>query len=129
MARHDAITGQKENRISGYMQDDPDIPRVMSEKTPIDSREDKHMGIEYNSLGEQLIDVAVAGKNGIISKRLQRAATGLNESVPSEGGFLLEQQYAKDLLENAWESAVVAPLCWQVFIGGNSNSLKIPGYD
>jgi len=84
---------------------------------------------EFRNFGELLADVAVAGKNGIISGRLQRAATGLSESVPSDGGFLVSPTYSNDLLETAWESTQVANRCWKVNIGSGSNSLKIPGFD
>jgi len=116
-----------QERSSGYPFND--MLREV-DKPYIDTRRDKmNDNIEYKSLGQQLKDVFEAGRSGIISDRLQRAATGLSESVPSDGGFLIQQQYGKNLLENAWDSAVLAPLCYRVRIGSNSNSVKIFGFD
>ena len=44
---------------------------------------------EFRNLGEMLQDVALFGRNGVLSDRLSRAATGLSEGTGSEGGFLV----------------------------------------
>lgn len=64
-----------------------------------------------------------------VDTRLYAAATGANETVPSEGGFLLQQDFAKDILQAAFETGKLAKLCRRIQISGNSNGVKIPGLD
>ena len=84
---------------------------------------------DYRSLGEQLRDVAAAGQSGVISQKLIRAATGLNEGIPSEGGFLVQQDFGTDLLRSVFDMSPVANLCWRIPISAGSNGIKLAGYD
>lgn len=93
-----------------------------------DNREDK----PFASLGEMLQCVRVAAVTpSAIDPRLnpRAAALGLNEKVGAEGGFLVGTDVSKDLLEEMHESEVLAPLCDQVPISNDSNSIKINGVD
>jgi len=85
----------------------------------------------FSSLGEFLLTVRSAGlPGGQTDQRLfQAAASGLNETVPSDGGFLVQQDFSNALLENTFAQAVVAPRCWRIPISGNSNSIKLAGID
>jgi HK97 family phage major capsid protein/HK97 family phage prohead protease len=58
-----------------------------------------------------------------------RAATGLSEGVPSDGGFLVGSDMLKDLMKPVWDNAQVASQCWRIPVSGNANSIKINGYD
>jgi HK97 family phage major capsid protein len=40
---------------------------------------------------------------------IQSAAQGLNESVPSDGGFLVQQDFTTELLRNLYDTGVLAP--------------------
>jgi len=86
----------------------------------------------FKSIGEQLMAVKEAGlPAGRVDPRLYqiRAATGLSESVPSEGGFLLQPTFSTDILQVAFDTGKVAKLCGRQPIGANSNSIKINGLD
>ncbi|MCJ8501023.1 phage major capsid protein [Desulfatitalea alkaliphila] len=87
----------------------------------------------FNSFGEQLRAIRDAGiPGGPVDNRLHQvvnSASGLNETVPSDGGFLIEKQFAAELLQNVYESGQVAKLCRRIQISGNSNGIKIPGLD
>jgi HK97 family phage major capsid protein len=82
----------------------------------------------FNSFGEQLAAVLRAGTDRGIDPRLFNA-TGLNETTPSDGGFLVQQDFVGDLLQQVWKTSVVAPLCRKVTLSGNANSTVINGVD
>jgi HK97 family phage major capsid protein len=84
----------------------------------------------FGSFGEQLRAVALAGMPGQApDPRLFRAAaTGLSEAVPSEGGFLLQENFAQEIYQASFEVGKLAKLCRRVPLT-QGNSLKIPGLD
>jgi HK97 family phage major capsid protein len=85
---------------------------------------------KFRSIGEQLFAVVRAGSpGGHADPRLFNAATGLNESVPSDGGFLVQQDFSNELLQQVYQTGVLAPRCRRMQISGNSNSIKINGVD
>jgi len=88
----------------------------------------------YKSLGEQLQDVRLAGiPGGQVNPRLrevQAAASGTNETVPSEGGFLIQQGFSGDLLQRVFsDPASIVSRVTRVQVGGNSNSVDFPMVD
>ena len=86
----------------------------------------------FLSFGEQLVAVMNAGmQGGVVDPRLRNipAATGLGETVPSEGGFLVQTDFATDMLKDVFETGILASRCRRVQISGKSNSLKINGID
>lgn len=86
----------------------------------------------FNTFGEQLVAIARSGRPGAaIDERLLKVqnASGANESVPSEGGFLVQQDFASELLKEIHETGVLAQRCRQVPISANSNSIRINGVD
>jgi HK97 family phage major capsid protein len=86
----------------------------------------------FNSFGEQLRAIRDAGiPGGPTDSRLHlvNAASGLNETVPSDGGFLVEKQFASEILANVFETGMIAKLCRRVQIFGNANGIKFPGLD
>lgn len=88
-------------------------------------------GGPFKSFGEQLRSIAQAGTPGgqIDGRLFEVRATGLNETVPSEGGFLVQQDFSNEILQAAFEVGKLAKLCRRLQISGNSNSIKIPGLD
>jgi len=68
---------------------------------------------------------------GKVDPRLHnvRAATGLSESVPSDGGWLVQQDISSQLLKQAFDTGVLASRCQRVTISSNANSIKINGID
>ena len=86
----------------------------------------------FGSLGQQLAAIMRAGTpGGSIDPRLLRgaAATGLNETVPSDGGFLVQQDFATVLLQDVFQTGILASRCRRIPISGNANGIKINGVD
>jgi len=80
----------------------------------------------FESLGEQLEAVMKAAEPGaVIDKRLLavKAISGMNETVGSEGGFLVQSQFSNNLIKNAFGESVFAPDASSITIGANANSL------
>ena len=62
---------------------------------------------------------------GVVDPRLHRhAASGTNEGIGSEGGFLVETDETVELNRVMFQSAQLASRCQQVEIGPNSNSIS-----
>lgn len=96
---------------------------------------------KFTSLGEQLRAVYAFS----VTKGMQRdprlisigsdahrrimAAAGINESVPSEGGFMIQTDLASDLLQRVYDVGKLLPLCDNIEITSNSNGIKIPAID
>jgi HK97 family phage major capsid protein len=84
----------------------------------------------FKSFGEQMAAVMHAGlPNGSRDPRLFNAASGLNESVPSEGGFLVQQDFSAELLRDVFATGILASKCRKVPISGNANGIKLNGID
>lgn len=90
----------------------------------------------FRSFGEQMIAVYRAAQpRPIIDTRLMNitdvlgVASGMSESVPSDGGFLLQPEYAAGLLKRTYEIGAVSSRVRRLPIGANSNSLRINAID
>lgn len=87
----------------------------------------------FRNFGEQLMAVRNAAiKPNAVDKRLyqiQNAALGANEAVPSDGGFLVQQDFTTELLAKVNETGVLPARCRRIPIGDNSNGLKAPIID
>jgi HK97 family phage major capsid protein len=85
----------------------------------------------FNSFGEQMSAVMRAGvPGGHTDPRLFRAAaSGLSESVPSDGGFLVQTDFSDELLKDVFETGILASKVRRIPISGKSNGLKINGVD
>lgn len=86
---------------------------------------------KFGSLGEQLVAVINAGRQGgTVDPRLfNAAASGLSESVGSDGGFMVQQDFVPTLMMATEAAAVLAPKCRLQPISANANSIKINGVD
>jgi len=85
---------------------------------------------KFNSFGAQMASVMRAGMpGGSVDPRLYNAATGLGESVPSDGGFLVQQDFSSTLMQDVFKTGVLSSRCKRVAISGNANSIKINGVD
>ena len=86
----------------------------------------------FRSLGEQAQAIARAAMPGReVDQRLYsiRAALGLSETVPSEGGFMLQSDFSTALITSAYEGAPVASRCNHIPISVGANSIKLPMVD
>lgn len=85
---------------------------------------------KFKSLGEQMAAVMTAGRpGGHVDPRLFNAATGLGESVQTSGGFLVQQDFATNMMNEVITSGVLASRCKRIQIGPNSDGIKINGID
>ena len=85
---------------------------------------------KFNSFGEQIVAVINSGKpGGHTDPRLFNAASGLGESVPSDGGFLVQKDFSNNLFNNLFENGLIASKCQKIPISGNSNGTVINGFD
>lgn len=58
-----------------------------------------------------------------------KAAAGMNESVPAEGGFLLQADTADGILERVYDTGQLIPYCNTMEISSPSNRLKFNAID
>lgn len=85
----------------------------------------------FATFGEQLLAAyRAAAPGGRIDERLTtRAASGLNESTPSDGGFLVQQDFVTELLKRTYETGILASKVKKIPISTNANGLKINAVD
>lgn len=86
---------------------------------------------EFRTFGEQLLAIARHGMNGEMDPRLLslRAISGASETVPSDGGFLVQQDFSGEIVRRSYEMGQVLSRCRRVPIGQNANGLKLLGMD
>ena len=96
----------------------------------------------FENLGAYLKAVSKAGSGGstIREPRLKRcvdgainpvtkAPTGAGETVPSDGAFLVAQEFIPTLLNRMWNTGLVISKCKKQPVGANFNGFKIPAID
>lgn len=85
----------------------------------------------FASFGEQLMAAyRAATPGGKVDERLTtRAASGLNESTPSDGGFLVQQDFVTELLKKTYETGILASKVKKIPISTNANGMKINAID
>lgn len=81
-------------------------------------------GQRFDSLGEYLGAVRRVA-DGQIDQRL-RAATGMSEGVPTDGGFALQTDFSTQLLEKVYKESPVVERVKRLPMGANSNSIDLP---
>jgi len=85
---------------------------------------------KWKSLGEQMLAVYNAGvPGGSVDGRLTKAPSGMSEVVPSDGGFLVQSDFANELLARTYETGIIAPRVNRIPIGPGKNGLKINAVD
>ncbi|MFH0980862.1 MAG: phage major capsid protein [Planctomycetota bacterium] len=93
--------------------------------------EDRASKDRFASFGQQLAAVRNACQpQGHVDPRLYNAvSTGLTETVPSDGGFLVQTDFATELLDQVWATGVLPSLCREIPISAPSNKLTMNGVD
>ena len=86
---------------------------IAEEDKPFDSFGDFLMSVKNAALVPSNIDPRLTG----------RKATGMNETVGSEGGFLVQTDQAGQLMKRAYEKAVLANRVRRTPVGPNANGL------
>lgn len=130
---HDMVaTLEHQERLHATLSAPAGGPASRPKKTEgIDMGVDNRAKDRFVSFGEQLFAVKNASTNQGVDPRLFniRGATGLNESVSSDGGFLVQQDFSSELLEDVFQTGILAQKCRRQPISGNSNGIKINGVD
>lgn len=86
----------------------------------------------FRSLGEQLIAVAKFYKSEgreADNRLFEVRALGLNEAIPSEGGFLVQTDYSTELVKLVHETGILPARCTPVKISAGSNGVRINAVD
>lgn len=104
------------------------------DRTPVDTKREKtaqEKRDSFASRGEFLQAVMRAGTPGqMIDPRLStRAASGLSEGIPSDGGFLVDKEMSSELLKETWNTGMILPRVSKMTLSGNKNGIKINGLD
>lgn len=105
--------------------------RAVTEKPEVKPTPQKPEEKRFATLGEQLLAAyRAAMPGGHTDERLStRAASGLNESTPSDGGFLVQQDFVTELLKRTYETGILASKVKKIPISTNANGLKINAVD
>lgn len=120
-----------EERMTVTLQKAKESRKPVQRPNPYDMTGEKK---GFRSLGEFLQAVYTASVSPRVDARLRfetfpnaefRAASGIQEGVPSDGGFLVQTDIAQDLFQLVFQTGVLASKCKRVPISGNSNSMKI----
>jgi len=85
----------------------------------------------FLSPGEFFQAVMRAGTPGEpVDPRLStRAASGLSEGVPSDGGFLVDSELASRIIKPVWTNGEILPRINKITLSGNKNGMKFNGID
>jgi HK97 family phage major capsid protein len=117
-------------------------PEPVTKQEPVEQRTEQG----FESFGHYLQAVIRASipsgafigdkPTGVTDKRLlnikqaeQRAASGMSEGVPADGGFLLQTEYMDELVTKIHNTGKLASRCRQIAISPKVSALKIPGVD
>lgn len=88
---------------------------------------------KWQSFGDQLQAVRKASEpGGAIDNRLLvgiKNASGANEAINSDGGFMVDTDFVAELLKNTYETSVMAKLARKIPIGANANGVSMNGVD
>jgi HK97 family phage major capsid protein len=123
------ITNLTRQERIGTLLEQPEGRQTVEKDKKIISVQDKKD--RFKSLGQQMLAVVNAGRpGGQVDPRLYNAAaSGMSETVQSDGGFLVQQDFVNDLLQDLIKTGVLAPKCRPQPISAAANSIKINGVD
>jgi len=127
-------TLERQERVQKHLekpQEAETTPIAASRKgTKIEVGEDRTKKDRFSSFGEQIAAVMQAGRDGgHTDPRLYNAASGLNETVPSDGGFLVQTDFSSELLQEVFQTGILSQRCRRQPISSGSNGIKINGVD
>jgi len=124
------LAAERKESVAGRLEQPQSTKTVEGPKSKYEVGVDNRSKDRFSSLGQQISCIAKAGMpGGSIDPRLYNAASDLNETVSSEGGFLVQSDFTQELLKDVIETGILAPKCRKVTISGNANSTKINGVD
>ncbi|MEY9383739.1 HK97 family phage major capsid protein [Bradyrhizobium japonicum] len=110
-----------------------DTPAERAARVPA---EPKQQPEKFGSFGEQMMAIARAGiPNSTPDRRLvmvqSAGPTGVNESVGSEGGFLVQSDFQDQLLDDLYAGGDILSLInpGKIGLSANSNGIRLNGVD
>ncbi len=109
-----------------------EAPKPLTMPGPRAMKGQNTMSDQFKNSGEFFQSVASAMTPGRqVDHRLFQiqAATGLNETTPSDGGFLVNTDIGNEILQTVFSPAKIASRCRRIRVSGNANGIKIPGLD
>ena len=114
----------RESEVSGWAEGTRDKAILPDPKEAVEDS-------EYKNLGEFMLDVRAATLAGgkTSPKWEKRAILGLNETVPAEGGFLVDKPLSSELIKRVYDTGTLASRCRRIQIGPGANGLKINAVD
>lgn len=122
-------TLERQERMAKLLES-PEPAKTIENKIPAMSVTQKDKD-KFSCLGQQLASIINASRpGGHVDPRLYNAAAKeLTESVSSDGGFLVQTDFSNDLLQQVYQTGILAPRCRRIQISSNANSIKINGVD
>jgi HK97 family phage major capsid protein len=114
-----------EERVSSHVET---VKRSQSAPTKPDVKRGYDENKKFRTFGEFMQAVVMAGTPGNrIDARLveTRAATGMGEGIPSDGGFLVQTDFAAELIKRTYETGQVVSRARRIPIGANANGIKL----
>jgi len=137
----DQRTDEQKARLAAITGDGGDLDRVVgeieaekkliaAERAEILDVTDLAAAKPWASFGEQLMAIAHAGMpGGRIDPRLYAGPSGASTQSGADGGFLIAKDRSLALLEGGIAEAVLAPRCFRIPIGENSDGVEAPMID
>ena len=122
---HQIVEIEFEERVSSHLD-------MVKESQRKPTKPDFTKGFEeekkFRTFGEQLQAVIMASSAGNrVDPRLVevRAATGMSGGIPSDGGFLIQTDFAAELIKRTYETGAVLSRARRIPVGANANGLKL----
>lgn len=86
---------------------------------------------DWESFGHMLLAVKNhAGNRGTDPRlKVNNAASGANEAIDSEGGFLVGTDFSEELMKRTYETGILLSKAQRIPISANSNGLTVNGVD
>lgn len=84
---------------------------------------------KFKSIGDQMMAVVNASRGRGDPRLFQAAALGQQETVPADGGFLVQTDYAASILDRMYTTGTLLSQVNRMTVSGPSNSMKIPAVD
>lgn len=128
------LTKEQLDREVAFLDDERNAPTAEDENTTAARRAGNPGAGEqgFKTLGEQLQAVyqASMGNGRSMDPRLIKAAvSGASEGVPSDGGFVVQTDFATNLLQRIYQDGEIAKRVTKYPISNNANRLKINAID
>ena len=98
-------------------------------RSEITNPKDLRENAPFESFGQFLFAVKDHALGTTDPRLVKLAPSGQNETVDSEGGFLVGTDQSPEIFRKVWDQSIVAPLTRQVTISRNSNGITYPALD